>query len=196
MRHLISAFILSGLFIAGCGNHQNIIPENKGRINIQLTDSPYPVYLINSTMVTIDKVELRQSRVNGKEEKQDSFIVISNKKMTVNLRELSNGIKERIGSADLLPGTYDMIRLHMVDAMVKLKDGTTFNLDVPNDVTSGINIEISPAIQLVEGQSSDVLIDFDASSSFTINGKQEYPIKGFTFSPVIQAASLSPTITN
>jgi hypothetical protein len=191
LRLIFTVFILSVVFFIGCNNDENnMIPKNKGRINIQLTDSPYPIHLISSTMVTIDKVKIRQHMVNDMGEARDSFIVISDGEIVVNLLELTNGLTEQIGTADLGPGTYDMIRLHVVSATVELKDGNTFDLKVPSGSSSGLKIGIRPAIQLAEGQSSDVLLDFDVSRSFVIKGKMGNHINGFNFKPVIRAVYL------
>jgi len=194
MKHLkliVTGFILSIIFFVGCNNSENnMIPKNKGRINIQLGDSPYPIHLISSTMVTIDKVEIRKHMVNDMGETQDSFIVINDGEMVVNLLELTNGITEQIGTADLGAGTYDMIRLHVVSATVELKDGSTFDLKVPSGSSSGLKIKINPAIQLAEGQSSDVLLDFDVSRSFVVKGRIGKHINGFNFKPVIRAVYL------
>jgi len=192
MKHLkliATGLILSILFFVGCNNEndQLNIPKNKGRVNIHLTDSPYPIDLLSSTMVTIDKVEIRKHIETDMGTSTDSFIVIDDNEMVVDLLQLTNGITEQIATADLGPGTYDMIRLHVVSATVQLKDGTSFDLIVPSGSSSGLKIMIEPAIQLAEGQSSDVLLDFDVSRSFVVKGKMGEHINGFSFNPVIRA---------
>lgn len=190
MKHLkliIPGFILSVFLFTACNMDENVLPENKGRINVHLTDSPFPINLINSTLVTIDKVEIRKRLETDLNGSSDTFIVLSEEEMQINLLELTNGITEEIASADLEPGTYDLIRLHVVDATVLLNDGTTFDLKVPSGYTSGLKIKINPAIYLGEGQTSDVLLDFDVSKSFVVKGKIGGHINGFNFKPVVRA---------
>lgn len=190
MKHLklvIPGFILSVFLFAGCNMDENVLPENKGRINVHLTDSPFPIKLINSALVTIDKVEIRKRLETDLNGTSDTFIVLSEEEMQINLLELTNGITEEIATADLEPGTYDQIRLHVVDATILLNDGTTFDLKVPSGYTSGLKIKIKPAIYLGEGQTSDVLLDFDVSKSFVVKGKIGGHINGFNFKPVVRA---------
>jgi len=189
MRHvklIFAGFVLSVLALVSCNNDENSIPENKGRLNVLLTDSPFPIELISSTWVTIDKVEIRQHS----ESDEDSFIVIAEGEMEFDLLELTNGITEQLASVDLEAGVYDMIRLHVVDATVVLANGTEFDLTVPSGSSSGLKIKISPAIQLAEGQTSDVLLDFDVSKSFVAKGNINGQINGFNFKPVVRGIFL------
>ena len=78
-----------------------------------------------------------------------------------------------------------MVRLHVVDATVELKDGSTFDLKVPSGSSSGIKVLINPSIYLTEGQTYDVLLDFDVSKSFVLKGNLNH-IVGFNFKPVIR----------
>ena len=187
LKFLITGLTLSFLFIIGCNTNDSNIPPNKARINIQLTDSPFPVQLISSTIVTIDKVEIRKIMESDTSQTESEFILLNDDEMDINLLELTNGITQLIATTDLDPGYYDMIRLHVVDASVELNDGTVFDLKVPSGSTSGIKIKIKPAIQLTEGQTSDVLLDFDVNRSFVVKGKIGKHINGFNFKPVIRA---------
>ena len=172
-------------FVSCNNNDEGVSEEGKGTINIHLTDSPYPVGLISHTYVTIDKVEIRKKLETDMNESTDSFIVLSVENMEIDLLELTNGITEQIASAELEAGYYDMIRLHVVDANVVLKDGSDFDLKIPSGSTSGLKIKIQPEIYLEEGQTSDVLLDFDVSKSFIIKGNVNN-ITGFNFKPVVR----------
>jgi hypothetical protein len=187
---ILSGIFLSILIFVSCNNDESIPQGTKGRINVHLTDSPYPIGLIESAFVTIDKVEIRQNLESVKGEDKDSFIVISEEKMEIDLLELTNGITEQIATVDLEPGTYDQIRLHVVDATVLLTDGTEYDLKVPSGSSSGLKIKFDPAIQILEGETSDVLLDFDISRSFVVKGKVGKHINGFNFKPVVRGVFL------
>lgn len=177
---------VSSLAFVSCTNEENIsIEEGKGRINVLLTDAPYPIELISNTYVTIDKVEIRKKTEAGMEEEKDSFIVLSEENMVIDLLELTNGITEEIAAAELEAGYYDMIRLHVVDATVVLNNGSEFDLKVPSGSSSGLKVKIQPEIHLEEGQTSDVLLDFDVSRSFVVKGPLDN-INGFNFKPVVR----------
>ncbi|MDO9612917.1 MAG: carboxypeptidase regulatory-like domain-containing protein, partial [Bacteroidota bacterium] len=70
-----------------------------------------------------------------------------------------------------------------------LKDGTSFDLTIPGGNSSGIKIKISPELDIESGVESEVLLDFDVSKSFVVQGNMNTPagIKGFLFKPVIRA---------
>lgn len=186
-QKLIALGIIAGLFaLVSCNNSDDIPAEGKGRLNVHLTDAPFPIDMVSSTLVTIDKVEIRKHMEAGTEGEADSFIVLSENKMDINLLELTNGITEIIASVDLEPGNYDMIRLHVADASVKLNAGDVFNLSIPSGSTSGLKIKIDPAISISEGQTSDVLLDFDVNKSFVVKGNIGGKINGFIFKPVVR----------
>ena len=205
MRHLkliITVFALSALALVSCNNDENLIPDDKGRLNVHITDAPFPIGLVGSTEVTIDRVEVRKQAEAGMDEDQDSFIIISSETVTIDLLNLTNGVTELMGSVDLDPGYYDQIRLHVVDATVTLKDGSTFDLKVPSGSTSGLKIKIQPSVYVEAGKSSDVLLDFDLSRSFVVKGKIDGKISGFNFKPVVRgiylkhAGSVEGTVTD
>lgn len=188
LRLILAGSFLSMLTFMSCNNDE---PQgSKGRINVHLTDSPYPIELIESAYVTIDKVEIRQHLESNTGEDENSFVIISEEEMEIDLLELTNGTTEQIATVDLEAGTYDQIRLHVVDARVKLIDGSEFDLTVPSGSSSGLKIKFNPAIQLSEGQTSDVLLDFDVSRSFVVKGQIGTNINGFNFKPVVRGVFL------
>lgn len=189
MKHLkiLSLFILSLLFfITSCNTDDTSIPEGKGKLNVYITDAPFPIDLISSTSININKIEIRYKAELDAESDQDSFIVISDEEMEIDLLDLTNGITELMASIDLEPGYYDMIRLHVGDAVVVMNDESVFDLKIPSGYSSGLKIKIKPAIYLTEGQTSDVLLDFDVSKSFVAKGNIKN-LKGFNFKPVVRA---------
>lgn len=56
-----------------------------------------------------------------------------------------------------------------------------------------MKIFIDPSIDVVGGLTAELLLDFDVSQSFVIQGNPAFPadIKGFIFKPTIKAANLS-----
>lgn len=206
MRHLklmITVFALSALALVSCNNEEHMIPEDKGRLNVHITDAPFPIDMVGSTEVTIDRVEIRKQAEMGLDEGHDSFVVISNETVTIDLLDLTNGVTEVLGTADLDPGNYDLIRLHVVDASITLNDGSTYDLKVPSGDASGLKIKIQPSVYIEAGQSSDVLLDFDLSRSFIVKGNfKKGTFSGFIFKPVVRgiymkhAGSVEGTVTD
>ncbi len=187
---IFTGVFLSIFLLVSCNDDENSPQGTMGRINVHLTDSPYPIDLIKNAFVTIDEVEIRQHLESDQGKNEDSFIVISEANIEIDLLKLTNGITEQIASVDLEAGTYNQIRLHVVDATIVLNDGTEFDLKVPSGESSGLKIKFDPEIQITEGQTSDVLLDFDVSRSFVVKGNIGSKIIGFNFKPVVRGAFL------
>ena len=60
LKLIFGAILLSAIFFFSCNNSDQLIKDGKGRLNVHITDSPFPIDLVSSTMVTFDKVEIRK----------------------------------------------------------------------------------------------------------------------------------------
>ena len=190
MKQFIQIFIVlltGALAITSCNNNdESSIPPNKARLVVHVTDSPFPVDLVSNAFITIDKVEIRMKS----ESEMDSIVVLSEEEKSFDLLKLTNGVTTELATADLDAGNYDMMRLHVVGAKIVLKDGTEYNLTIPSGGASGLKIKITPTIYLGEGQTSDVLLDFDLSQSFVAKGNLNGHLNGFNFKPVVRCVYL------
>ena len=182
--------LVSALFgLTACQENSDSVEASKGRLVVKLTDAPFPIDLIDQALVTIDKIEIRKASDSlSQEEGLSPFIVLSQETQQFNLLNLRNGITADLLAMTIDTGKYDLIRLHVTETEMILKDGTSFKLKVPG---SGIKIVINPGLVVEGGVTSEVLMDFDVSKSFAIQGniKAKNGIKGFTFKPVVRAVS-------
>ncbi len=185
---LIGAFVASGFF-AGCSKDDADSSGQTGKIKIQLTDAPFPSDLVEEANVTISKIEVRKSS----EHTGSPFVTLSEEEMSFNLLELTNGITDSLINMEIDTGSYDLMRLYVSDASIKLSDGTVFDLKVPSGAQSGIKVFFNPEITVAGGLTTELLLDFDVSKSFVAKGSLDSAdgIKGFNFSPVIKAANMS-----
>lgn len=169
-----------------------------GKLKVQLTDAPFPHDLVAEANVTIFKVEARykgsmefdtqamdSTTVEVENDKGKPFVILMENEVEVNLLDLTNGVTQTLVDTDVLAGSYDLIRVYVRGVNVVLKDGTTYDLDVPSGSQSGIKIFIKPDLVVSGGLSADLLLDFDVSKSFVQNSS------GFKFKPVIKASNLS-----
>lgn len=165
--------------------------ENQGVLNIYITDAPFPVDLVAEANVVIDQVRIRSEG----EEEEENFITLMDQTFDLNLLELRNGLVGQIASAQLPPGAYDHLRLHVTEAEIILTNGDQYSLNVPSGNSSGLKVIINPAIEVVGGLTSELILDFDVSKSFVLQGNMDTPagINGFLFKPVIRAANNSAT---
>jgi hypothetical protein len=197
MKNLVKAsMMLLAVFLLvtnACNKIDDSEKSGKGRLVIKLTDAPFPVNMVDQTLVTIDKIEIRSKvsveTAEGETENETLYTVLFEGEKVINLLDLQNGVTEELLSLDIDAGSYDLIRLHVTSSEVILKDGTSFDLTIPSGNSSGIKIKISPELNIESGVESEVLLDFDVSKSFVVQGNMNTPagIKGFLFKPVIRA---------
>ena len=167
--------------------------DESGRLVVKVTDDPFPITNVESATVTIIKVEIRKAGDGIPD--GNPFIVVSEDTMTFNLLELRNGIVEEMLDIELPQGKYDLVRLYVYQASLKIKDGDTYDVKVSSGQQTGIKIFIRPGITVEGGLTSELLLDFDLSRSFVMTGNHHNSsgINGFIFKPVIRAVNLSTT---
>lgn len=198
MRNLVKngmMFIAAITLLAtSCDQINDSENGGKGTVVLTLTDAPFPVSLVDQANVTIDKIEIRmmaaEATTQEEADKPAQYVVLfEGAEKTFNLLDLQNGVTAELLSMDIEAGSYDMIRMHVTEAGVVLKDGSEFDLKVPGGTSSGLKIKISPALVIESGVESEVVLDFDVSKSFVAQGniKAKNGIKGFIFKPVLRA---------
>ena len=176
------AFIVA-LGLNGCSTTEE---DGTGTLSILLTDAPFPTDLVDEANVTIIKLEAREA--DGGE--ASPYLTLSEDTQTYNLLDLRNGVTASLASLDVPAGSYDLFRLYVSEGSVMMKDGTTHNLTVPSGARTGIKLFVSPAIEVVNGLTSDLILDFDVENSFISQGQGDM-ITGFLFRPVIRAVNAS-----
>ncbi len=181
-------------FAVSCTNDEDLSknPDGKGTVSFLVTDAPFPTDLVAEANVTIDKIEIRKAdESEGEDSEGSTFVIVSEETMEFNLLDLRNGVTAELTNVELDAGSYDQIRLHVVDASVVLSDeaSTTFDLKIPSGSSSGLKIKIKDGLIVQDGGFSTVLLDFDVSQSFVVQGNTltKAGIKGFIFKPVIRA---------
>ncbi len=198
MKNLIKngLMFLAGILIlaTSCTQTDDSGNGGKGKVVLSMTDAPFPVSFVDKTLVTIDKIEIR-STVAATATTEDSdnsalyTVLYQGEGKKYDLLDLQNGITTELLSMNIEAGSYDLIRMHVTEASVLLKDGTNFNLKIPSGTSSGLKIKITPNLVIESGVESEVILDFDVSKSFVVQGNvmAKNGIKGFLFKPVLRA---------
>lgn len=183
-------------------------------LKVLLTDAPGDY--VAAARVDIGAVEL----VPG--EGQEGGIVTLTEDGTdgyVDLLDLQGEATAQLAELEIESGTYSQIRLIVDSAEVELIDGYQFNdgtttktLFVPSGAQTGIKLNLTGSngdgegtgggVEIAPGETVLVL-DFDVSQSFVIQGNPESPagINGMLFTPTIRvvvndvAGSISGTVT-
>lgn len=167
---------------------------SNGVLSIKMTDAPFPLELVAEAKITISRIEVRKKDSLSNE---SPYLIVSEAEKQYDLVKLVNGVTETLVEIDIPVGSYDLVRLYVKDAIVKLTDGREFDLKVPSGAQTGIKVFVKPAIEVAGGLSSDLLLDFNLSRSFVPTGNMNAPsgITGFNFKPVIKAVNISTSGT-
>jgi len=184
LTFLAAAFML---VFAGCDKTN----DGNGRLVVNITDAPFPVDMVESAEVTITKLEIRKAGDGISDE--CPFEVIWEGSEIFNLLDLRNGVVAGLLDIEIPAGEYDLLRLYVDEASLKVKDGESYTVKVPGGRQTGIKIFISPGLVVEGGLTTEMILDFDLSNSFVMQGNMNSPagIKGFHFKPVIRAVNNS-----
>ena len=124
----------------------------------------------------------------------NGWIVLATPNESFDLMDLRNGVTVFLGDAVVPEGTYQSIRLILDtdESKVTLKDGTVLtgtsspSIMWPSAGRTGIKVLFNTGIVVDEGETTDVLLDFDAENSFVMRGNTILQ-NGLLFKPVIKA---------
>jgi hypothetical protein len=191
MKKLIFSILSIALigFITGCNKSSE--ESGIGQLAIKVTDAPFPIDRVESASVTITKVEIRKAGDGISD--GNPFIVLLEDTITFNLVELRNGVVDELLKMEIPEGKYNLLRLYVEEATIKIKDGGTYKVKVPSGQQTGIKIFVRPDFTVSGGLTTELLLDFDLSRSFQMTGSFNNPrgINGFHFKPVIRAVNNS-----
>ena len=200
MKKLLFPFFTAmlAIMLSGCTKST----DGPGRLVVKVTDAPFPINMVESATVTITKVELRKE--GDGESDGSQFLTVWEGSEAFNLLELRNGLVEQLLDVVIPQGSFDLVRLYVDQAGLKIKDGGDYEVKIPSGPQTGIKIFIDPVLVVEGGLTSELLLDFDLSKSFVMRGNTDSPagISGFIFKPVIRAVnnstagSLSGTVTD
>jgi len=186
------------VFFAGCTDMDNYNDQQKqldsdqlGHLVIKLTDAPFPFEMIEAATVNIVKVEIRKVCECDEDEYPYIELPLPDDSNGFNLLELRNGVTADLVEMGIEPGNYDLIRLYVDEAVLKVKDGDDYKVKVPSGQQTGIKIFMEPALKVVSELTTEVVLDFNLEKSFVLKGNANTPagIKGFNFKPVVKAVN-------
>ena len=190
MKKLILLIAAAVLVLSGCNKTNGPVNSGPGKLVVKVTDDPFNINFVESATVTINKIEIGNAGPND----TSTFIVLSKDTVSFDLLQLRNGITQELVNLDIPQGTYDMIRLHVIQASLKIKDqADEYKVKVPSGSQTGIKILIAPSLTIAGGLTSELILDFDLAKSFVMRGNMSHSagINGFIFKPVIKAINNS-----
>ncbi|MFC1481840.1 DUF4382 domain-containing protein [Candidatus Neomarinimicrobiota bacterium] len=187
-KYILVGLLGLSLMISGCTDSTS--NEDDGTLSVLITDAPFPSDLVAEAIIIIDSLDIR-AKADGAGD--GPFTTLSQERGTYDLMDLRNGVTASLVNLDVPAGTYDLVRLFVDSAYVVLNDGQTYALRVPSGNNTGLKVFIRPQIEVIDGITSELLIDMDVSKSFLVQriGQSSTTELRFTFKPVIRAVNLS-----
>jgi uncharacterized repeat protein (TIGR02059 family) len=193
MKKLMFSIMVAGAILSGCDKSRTESGSNTaGKLSVKITDDPFNINYVESATVTITKIEARMAYSNS----ENPFVVLTDTPVTVDLINLRNGITQELVNLQIPAGEYDLVRIYVDEAGLKIKDQPgMFKVKVPSGSQTGIKVFISPVLHVADGISSELLLDFDLSKSFVMRGNMQHSggVNGFIFKPCIRAVNNSTT---
>lgn len=175
-----------GALLAACGGGGSSVPE--GSLRMALTDAPSCGY--DHVYVTVERVRVHKSDGAGEGEGGWEEIVLAEPKR-IDLLELTNGVLEELGQTTLPAGTYNQVRLVLVDnkgsgtpanAVQLTGSPTLVPLRTPSAQQSGLKLKTK--FEVAQDGVTDLVLDFDACRSVVKAGNSgDYNLK-----PVLRVA--------
>jgi hypothetical protein len=188
MKKIIFTIFAAVIFLSGCNKTDGPGNNGPGKLVLKITDDPFNINYVESATITINKIEIRKAGQN----EAASFMVLSEDTLTFDLLKLRNGVTSELLNLDIPQGDYDLIRLCIDQASLKIRDQDhAYKVKVPGGNQTGIKISIGPVITVEGGLTSELLLDFDLSKSFVMRGNMAHSagVNGFIFKPCIRAVN-------
>jgi hypothetical protein len=213
----LAILAIAGL-LAGCGGNSSAPPmSGMGTVMVSISDPPsckQPNGDFSHVYITVRSVQahLDPNATDNSSGWQELAPQLANQPMQIDLfsNTQTNCVLAQLGSASLPAGSYQQIRLLLVDNSasgagtpstsacaangfncVVLSDGTIHQLALSSQSNTGLKIPpgqiVGGPIQVVAGQSVDLNIDFNACASILQEGNGQYRLK-----PTLTAGQISP----
>lgn len=171
---LTGTFAAMLLIFTGCSLDST---PQMGSIEVRLHDAPVDFDEVN---IFVERVEVNNTTGD------EGWQVIGEPNQAFNILDLTNGVFEVIGSAELEAGLYPQMRLVVSrDANSVVINGEEHGLFVPSGAETGVKLNVNAEIQ--EGIQYTLLLDFDAQRSVRKTGQAQTP--GYILQPVIRATN-------
>ncbi|HRH64688.1 MAG TPA: DUF4382 domain-containing protein [Bacteroidia bacterium] len=159
-------YIMFFVVIFACSKDQNPTESGTGTLHVRLTDAPA---IYDSVNIDITGVEVHSDQTGG-------WVSMALPAPGIyDLLRYRNGLDTLIATTDIPAGNVSQIRLILGARNSVTKNGQTYPLIIPSGSESGLKLQIHTTI--VQGVTTVVLLDFDASRSIVEQGNGSFHLK-------------------
>jgi hypothetical protein len=201
-RHFgaLAALAIAGtLGLAACDDGNGPTLTNSGKVNVLLTDAPFPLSEVKSVNIFVTRIDAKLADTDSAEaadtDDSSGWITLVSPNQSINLLTLTNGQTSNLGIATIPVGTYKSFRM-IIDAdqsNITLNDDTKPEIKWPSAGKNGIKIMLDEPFDVTSGTTT-LLVDFDVGRSFVMRGNS-ISQNGLLFKPVIHATTQQNTGT-
>jgi hypothetical protein len=202
-RTLASVALLAAAL--SCSDNPADPSTSQGRIALRLTDAPFPLDEVESIDVFVVRIEAKAEATSEEDADENveanaqaqGWVVLATPNASFDLMTLQNGVSVSLGDATVEAGTYRSIRLILdtEQSSITLKNDMVLSASsvpsilFPSAGKTGIKVMFDTPIDVEAGETTELLIDFDAEESFVLRGNTILQ-NGLLFKPVIRASIL------
>jgi hypothetical protein len=207
MKQLACLPLASVLLAAACGGGggagSNGMAAGMGGLKMVVTDDPFPIDVVKQANVHVSGVKIHKDA-----SADDGFTDLDvGSGIDIDLLSLRNGVTITAIDQILPAGSIGQIRLLIDSASLTLTNDAVYstdlgNLDLTSAKTSGLKLFVDPPIQITEGQTTDVLLDFDLSKTFhavpppdPLNANKFLLMPGIRVANLIDSGEIHGTVT-
>ncbi|HKY96723.1 MAG TPA: DUF4382 domain-containing protein [Gemmatimonadaceae bacterium] len=200
-RHFgaLAALAIAGtLGLAACDDANGPTLTNSGKVNVLLTDAPFPLSEVKSVNIFVTRIDAKLADTDSAEAADtdnSGWTTLVSPNQSINLLTLTNGQTSNLGVATIPVGTYKSFRM-IIDAdqsNITLNDDTKPEIKWPSAGKNGIKIMLDEPFDVIDGTTT-LLVDFDVGRSFVMRGNS-ISQNGLLFKPVIHATTQQNTGT-
>jgi len=160
---------------------------------LRATDVPFVHDQVEEATIDVDRITIHR-QADGD---AGPFVLYEGPPIEMVLTDLRDGLSQLLSEQDLEPGTYRQIRLRVVHATLTLVNGNFYTTDdgtihLSSQGTSGFKVLLDPPLELQEGTTADLLLDFDLPRTFhPIPPNDPMNAHRFNLQPVIHGAVIA-----
>jgi len=183
------------LFGACGGGSSSGSGSGSGTLDLNVTDAPFEFDIVVAANISVDKITI----FHDADGDAGPIVLYEGAPILLDLFNLHDGISQDLDNSTLPIGLYRQLRLRVTHAELTLTNGNHYTTDdgtihLTSQDTSGFKVFVDPPIQILDGQTRNVLLDFDLTHTFQpVPGNDALTATFYHLHPVIHVLNLGNT---